>query len=534
MIARNEGDMSAESGAYVVRGDPRWRLVPSGPDRARRLRVTLAAGVCLLTGATAAFRPEAAPLIAIAAVFAMICVEWRRGVWALLVLMPFAGVPVFIGGTPGLAVRDAAVVLPLYVGFAAAFARDGEAIRMPPLGIALPALAVFALIVVLGVPRAPSVSVGVLGTRVWLAYVPLLVIGYHFIRRSEDFDRVLALTARLGLVPAALAVAEWVAAARAGGSFGAFSHLYGSSGVVPAALVGDWLAAARTGGSFGPFSHLYAASGALPRSFVFGSSDHFVLITRIPSTFTSAQSYYGFSIVAFSAALAQVLRHGGRGWTVCTMALAAGAAASGARAAYVMVPMITVATLLLSGFRLSRLAAVAVVVGAMVIALAAGGADPLLVARLLPGHAQVELTYGWHEMQSGGLTAFGHGTGWDTNAALRYGDTDQWRYIENWFAKASLELGAVGLASITVALAALVFHTLRPLRDVDAATRQLAAPVCALLVLTVLSLFKGPYIDLDPLNVYFWLLAGMLAGLYRAAGATAESREETRGESGST
>lgn len=462
-------------------------------DRARTLRVTLAASACLLTGATAAFRPEAAPLIAIAAVFAMICVEWRRGVWALLMLMPFAGVPVFIGGTPGLAMRDAAVVLPLYVGFAAAFARDGEAIRLPPLGIALPALAAFALLVVLGVARSPSLSVGILGMRVWLAYVPLLVIGYDFVRCGEDFDRVLALTARLGLVPAALAVGEWIEAARTGG-FGIFTRIYGVSGVVP-------------------------------QDFIFGSRDHFVMITRVPSTFTSASSYYGFSIVAFAAALAQVLRHGGRSWTVCTMALAAGAAASGARVAYVMVPMVTVAALLLSGFRLSRLAAVAVVAGAMVIALAAGGADPLLVVRLLPGHAQVELGYAWREMQGGGLTAFGHGTGWDTNAALRYGNTDQQRYIENWFAKASLELGAVGLASITVALAALVFHTLRPLRDVDAATRQLAAPVCALLVLTVLSLFKGPYIDLDPLNVYFWLLAGMLAGLYRAAGATAASLE---------
>jgi hypothetical protein len=43
--------------------------------------------------------------------------------------------------------------------------------------------------------------------------------------------------------------------------------------------------------------------------------------------------------------------------------------------------------------------------------------------------------------------------------------------------------------------------------------------VAALLLLTVVSLFKGPYIDLDPLNVYFWLFAGMLLGLYRAVGA---------------
>jgi hypothetical protein len=29
-------------------------------------------------------------------------------------------------------------------------------------------------------------------------------------------------------------------------------------------------------------------------------------------------------------------------------------------------------------------------------------------------------------------------------------------------------------------------------------------------------LVKGPYIDLDPLNVYFWLLLGAVFGLFRA------------------
>jgi hypothetical protein len=35
----------------------------------------------------------------------------------------------------------------------------------------------------------------------------------------------------------------------------------------------------------------------------------------------------------------------------------------------------------------------------------------------------------------------------------------------------------------------------------------------------VVTLFKGPYVDLDPMNVYFWLLIGMLFGLYRCGGA---------------
>ncbi len=46
-------------------------------------------------------------------------------------------------------------------------------------------------------------------------------------------------------------------------------------------------------------------------------------------------------------------------------------------------------------------------------------------------------------------------------------------------------------------------------RRIDARSRQLAAPIVALLLVMTAALFKGPYLDLDPLNVYFWLFAGM-------------------------
>lgn len=80
-------------------------------------------------------------------------------------------------------------------------------------------------------------------------------------------------------------------------------------------------------------------------------------------------------------------------------------------------------------------------------------------------------------------------------------------------------MGVVGLASIVAAFAAIGVRLAAPLRRLDAGARPLAAALLALLGITAVSLFKGPYIDLDPLNVYFWLFAGMLLGLYRAAGA---------------
>jgi hypothetical protein len=109
-----------------------------------------------------------------------------------------------------------------------------------------------------------------------------------------------------------------------------------------------------------------------------------------------------------------------------------------------------------------------------------------------------------------GVGVVGHGTGWDTQAALRYGGSASKRYVENWYAKAALELGIGGLAAIVVAMASLQWRLLARLHRIEPAARRVAAPMCALLLVMMATLFKGPLLDLDPLNVYFWLIIGML------------------------
>jgi hypothetical protein len=130
---------------------------------------------------------------------------------------------------------------------------------------------------------------------------------------------------------------------------------------------------------------------------------------------------------------------------------------------------------------------------------------------------------------SSAMRVLGHGTGWDTNAALRYGGVEDGRYIENWYAKAGLELGIAGLVAIAVALSAMLWSLVRALVRADAASRALAGPIVALLVWVAVGLFKGPYVDLDPLNVYFWLLAGVAAGVVmRRDGRHGEHDENAR------
>jgi hypothetical protein len=461
-------------------------------ERSQVPPAALALLVCAVAGATVAVRAPAAPLIGIAVALALVSLDWRYGVTALLVVLPFSGVPVFMAGRAGLAVRDAAIVVPLYMAFALATTRWRDAV-LPRMGIALPALTLFAIIVLAHVAVSPSLVVGAIGTKVWLAYIPMIAVGYHFVRSRADFERALRLTALLGLLPAAIAVAEWFIATRYPqtgvwtNNFGPFRHLYGS-----------WYAEVSTSGVAWPVG------------------GHTFIVPRVPSTFTSSTQYYLFGMVAFAGGLSQALRTGSPRWTLCAFALAMGVVASGQRQSYVAVPLMAVVSLLLARSGRNQIVVLALAGCGSLIVLTALGSAPMTLLSAIPGHAREQMATAWGEFQgslSGGIV--GHGTGWDTQAALRYGGSASTRYIENWYAKAVLELGFAGLAAIAVALASLQWRLLTALRGIDATSRRAAAPLCVLLLVMTATLFKGPVLDLDPLNVYFWLLIGMLLSYVR-------------------
>jgi O-antigen ligase len=110
---------------------------------------------------------------------------------------------------------------------------------------------------------------------------------------------------------------------------------------------------------------------------------------------------------------------------------------------------------------------------------------------------------------------FGHGTGTNTGSA-RYAleRPEFFRAIENYYAKAAYELGALGLlllVAVFVALLVLGSRILRRLRDPG--LHASAAALLAFLIVAMLYSFKTWLLDLDPVNVYFWLFAGVLTCL---------------------
>jgi len=86
--------------------------------------------------------------------------------------------------------------------------------------------------------------------------------------------------------------------------------------------------------------------------------------------------------------------------------------------------------------------------------------------------------------------------------------------VESFPGKAILEIGVPGSIIVISLLSWLVISSFRVTASLrDPVLRGFGASLFALLVVVIAYLYKGPVIDYDPLNVFFWLLAGILVKL---------------------
>lgn len=421
--------------------------------------------------------------------------NWRWSIYGLLLYLPFSGVPTLAlyPNRTGIAVllKDFLFVIPAYLGFATWALSTRQPIVFPGAPILL--LAMVAIVV--GVqalnPALPNHLVGAIGTKVWLFYMPMLFLGYHLIEHRSDLTRVLTLMSVVAVVPAVIGLVE-------------AGLIYGGGADFVYRFYGD----AAEGSTQGFVSLGYAGGGAL---------------RRIPSTFTFVTQYYLFtvSMIAVTYAWWQGAligtRRYGIGRAVWLLLLAA-AMLSGARGAFLFVPILVALTVLLERGRgnsgLGRLVAPAL---AFWVALLLVGAASGPVLRNATDLARLNLTTFLDEARAAAsLTLAGLGSGIDTIGG-RYALAGQGalaRGFESWYVKAMVELGIVGLILVLALVLTLVgqrFQAHLHLRD--RRLRAVSAAILAFLVWNLINAVKGPYLDLDPVNVYFWFLAGVAARL---------------------
>jgi len=128
-------------------------------------------------------------------------------------------------------------------------------------------------------------------------------------------------------------------------------------------------------------------------------------------------------------------------------------------------------------------------------------------------------------------TWLGFGTGTDTNPA-RFALTEEPRlFLENYYAKTVVELGVMGLVALLVLFAAILLQGRASLhRTKDTALRAYAVAILSFLIIAMFNAWKASYLDIDPLNVYFWLYAGILMRLPTLATPLAEHERRMSAE----
>lgn len=420
-----------------------------------------------------------------------IILRWRWGLIGLLLYVPFAGI-ISLKFQPNklpLILKDVAFVLPAYLSFFVFHARELKAAPVPrPVLWAIGILAFLVLIQILN-PGVISWMVAAIGVKVWLFYIPIMFLAAAYFRDVGDIVHLLRILVVISIAPCTIGVLQW---------FGSIAFGYET------VMTGFYGEAAR-GATQGFASHAYGA-----------------FLYRIPSTFSFVSQYFGytFGMVVFGYCLMRLDPHPGwRKFAQFMMAFFVVASAlSGARGAYVFIPLLLV-TITLLDQRLSGIFAVVAIVPVIIlVAMSLVGIDPELLFRdttFLIGHYGREIVY------ENLINAFveyplGNGTGMNTGAARHAfanesSATSKLLFLENYYAKAMVELGFIGFPVAIAIFVAIIMAGIRiRARLSDPGLKSAAAATTAFFITIAIHSTKGWQIDYDPLNVYMWIFAGLL------------------------
>jgi hypothetical protein len=266
---------------------------------------------------------------------------------------------------------------------------------------------------------------------------------------------------------------------------------------------------------------------------------HGCTIRRVPSTFSFFYQYYlfGAAMVAVSFAWWRGARPAGRqlpaaGFVFLLIFLAAMFA--GVRLAFVVIPLLVAGIIVLAIRSKNRLPWAGLAVAVACFAILGGTAAGVC------GFAAHLGTTTSEEVKPVTITSvneavhktwLGLGAGSDSTAA-RYAfpnvelQTAVGSVQESWYVKAYLELGVFGLAIALALLATIVYRAARVhIRIKDSRLKVVSAAILALMGWILVYSLKAQYFDLDPINIYFWLFAGILMGLPRLERSEAEEPE---------
>lgn len=424
------------------------------------------------------------------AIWLAILFKWQRAIWMLILFVPFgSGIALMLRPNPfGPLLKDFLFVLPLYAVFVLFHMREFRNARIPnPISLML---VLFGAIVLLQTfnPSMRDMVAGAVGIKIWLLYIPLAYLVSAMIIRAEDLVGFLRVATAVAVIPCGIGILQFSMSATVGYEI-TMTMFYG----------GNAAAATQNFTTFQMGTDFY----------------------RIPSTFSFVTQYSGYALMMLAVAYMHQSVEPNPGWRlfsqIATGLIFVAAILSGARSNFLFAPMLLLVILFLDA-KLKRIA-LWLIVGpfVMITTLNVVGLDVFTIAGKTGGLVN---EYGSDLIipdliRSLVNSPLGQGVGTNTGASRNLMSASEIAalqpMIEGYYSKAIIELGIPGLIILLAILTSLSLYGLgihRRMRDPMA--RSCSAAITGFIIVMAIHSFKGWQIDLDPINVWYWILVGIL------------------------
>ncbi|MEG4806956.1 hormogonium polysaccharide biosynthesis protein HpsL [Microcoleus sp. F8-D3] len=432
----------------------------------------------------------------------------RQALWTFLIYLPVSGTITYAigGGNAAFQVAKDAFYIPALIALIQSCKK-----KQLPLFIPKQMLSTFSILLMMAMltlifvngemqlnPRGGDKPIlqGILGLKVLIGYIPLIACTYYLLRTKKD----LVFFSRMHVVLAIVCCL-----------LGLIQYLLLQSGKC-----------AGTRGMIG--AELYKAT-LEARCFVGGSLvfSPEVKFVRLPGTFVAPWQWAWFLISNAFLTFASAFCDPSFWWRVIGlfgMALVfANAVISGQRAALIMVPLATAILLVLTGQLVNFKRFIPIGAGLAILLFVGAAINPGIIEQRWDSFVSrwnaappQQFLFNQFEQSNNFIIdrPFGRGVGRATNSTRIFGTT---QLIETFQPKLIYELGYPGMIAFQIMVLHLAFLTFRAYRSVkDKSLRSYGASFWVFVGFITINTQYYP-LDVDPVSVYYWVLAGAILKL---------------------
>ena len=467
--------------------------------------VSVAVSISLLFVA----RPKIAIVGGAAAAILLLSYKYpRQALWAFLIYLPFSGTITYAigGGNAAFQVAKDAFYIPALIALIQSCKK-----KQLPLFIPKQMLSTFSILLMMAMltlifvngemqlnPRAGDKPIlqGILGLKVLIGYIPLIACTYYLLRTKKDLVFFSRMHVVLAIVCCLLGLIQYLLleSGKCAGTRGMIGEELYKATLQARCLVGG--------------------------SLVFSPEVKFI---RLPGTFVAPWQWAWFLISNAFVTFASAFCDSSFWWRVIGlfgMALVfSNAVISGQRAALVMVPVATAILLVLTGQVVNLKRFIPIAAGLAILLFVGAAINPGIVEQRWESfvnrwNAAPPQQFFINQLEQSNNfiidRPLGRGVGRATNSTRIFGAT---QLIETFQPKLIYELGYPGMIAFQIMLLHLAFLTFRAYRSVkDKSLRSYGASFWVFVGFITLNTQYYP-LDVDPVSVYYWVLAGAILKL---------------------